>query len=163
MPDWVTHVAVAWTLCRLLRFKYSDFNPPNTALVMVGSVVPDLVKMGILFDLAGLDWWDPIQVLHLPIGSLLIAGIAALFFREKKTAFIFLSLGIVTHYCLDLLLKQVADGIYIFYPLSWTGFHLDVVNSGDYIITIVALIIATAVYLISNMVEKKGISRSGKN
>lgn len=155
MPDWVVHVAVAWTLCRVLRFKYSQFNPGNTALVMVGSIFPDALKISILFELLGLDWWDYLYVLHLPVGTFLLAGIFALFFQEKKTAFLFLSLGILTHYALDLLLFQLGNGIYLFYPVSWMGFSANLVPNDDYYITIVALMVALLVYLMSKWIENK--------
>lgn len=155
MPDWVVHVAVAWTLCRILRFKYPQFNSGNTALVMLGSVFPDALKVSILFELMGLDWWDYIYVLHLPVGSFLLAGIAALFFKEKKIAFLFLSVGILTHYALDLLLIQLGNGIYLFYPVSWMGFAANLVPNDDYYITIIALLVALVVYLVSRWVETK--------
>jgi len=155
MPDWVVHIAAAWILCRILRFKYPQFNPGNTALVMVGSVLPDALKISILFDLLDLDWWDYLYVLHLPVGSFILAGIVSLFFQEKKTAFLFLSMGILTHYALDLLLIQLGNGIYLFYPLSWMGFSANLVPNDDYYITIVALVVAFLVYLVSAGIEKK--------
>jgi len=155
MPDWVVHVAVAWSLCRILRFKYPQFNQPNTVLVMVGSVFPDALKVSILFELMGHDWWDYIYVVHLPIGSFLLAGIAALLFQKKKEAFLFLSLGIITHYALDLLLIQMGYGMYLFYPASWMGFTMNLVPNDDYYITIVALFIALVVYVLSEWKERK--------
>jgi len=154
MPDWVVHIAVAWTLCRVLRFRYSQFNPANTALVMVGSVFPDAVKISILLDLLGFDWWDYIHVVHLPLGAFLMAGIAALLFEEKKTALVFLSAGILTHFALDLLLIQLDNGIYLFYPFSWMGFSLNILPNDDYHITIVALLVALFVYLLSRWIKK---------
>jgi hypothetical protein len=160
MPDWVVHVCVAWTLCRVLRFKYPQFNQGNTALVMIGSVFPDALKVGIPLELLGLDGWDYIYVLHLPVGSFLLAGIASLFFREKKVAFLFLSLGILTHYALDLLLIQLGNGMYLLYPASWMGFTLNLVPNDDYNITIVALVIALVVYVVSNWAEKNRFEKT---
>jgi hypothetical protein len=160
MPDWIVHLAVAWTICRLLSIKYPQFNPPNTILVMIGSVLPDAVKVGMLFDLLGHDWWNYINALHLPLGSLVLAGLFSLLFQEKKTAFLFLSFGILTHFLLDLLLIQIGDGIYIFYPVSWLGFHLDLVPTDDYNITIIALALALIVYLITRWYEKKNKENS---
>lgn len=160
MPDWIVHVAVAWTLCRVLRFKYPQFNQANTVLVMVGSIFPDAIKVSILSDLMGYDLWNYIYVFHLPLGTFILAGIASLFFREKKTAFLFLSLGIVTHYAMDLLLIQVGYGMYLFYPVSWMGFTLNLVPNDDYYITIVALVIALLVYLVSNWIEQKHVKNN---
>jgi hypothetical protein len=122
---------------------------------MVGSVFPDALKVSILFELMGQDWWDYIYVVHLPIGSFLLAGIASLLFQKKKEAFLFLSLGIITHYALDLLLIQMGYGMYLFYPASWMGFTMNLVPNDDYYITIVALIIAIVVYVLSEWKERK--------
>lgn len=155
MPDWIVHLAVVWIVCRLLRLRYPQFNPANTVLVMVGSLFPDAIKISILAELAGYNVWDYIYVLHLPVGTFLLAGIAALFFQEKKMAFLFLSMGIVVHYLLDLLLIQVGYGMALFYPVNWTGFTLNLVPNDDYYITILALFLALMVYLVSRWVEKK--------
>ncbi len=155
MPDWIVHVCVAWTLCRILSLKYPQFNTGNTVLAMIGSVFPDALKVSILFELMGFDWWDYIYVLHLPIGSFLLAGIASLLFKEKKTAFLFLSFGILTHYAMDLLLIQLGYGMMLFYPASWMGFTLNLVPSDDYYITIIALVVAGLVYLITKWVKNK--------
>lgn len=74
--------------------------------------------------------------------------------REKKHLPVFIH-GIVTHYLLDLLLIQVGYGMVLLYPLSWTGFTLNLVPNDDYYITIVALFIALIVYLVSRLMEKK--------
>ncbi|NYB53091.1 MAG: hypothetical protein HVN35_11115 [Methanobacteriaceae archaeon] len=161
MPDWVVHVCVAWTLCRILSLKYPQFNPGNTVLAMIGSVFPDLLKVSILFELMGFDWWDYIYVVHLPVGSFLMAGIASLFFQEKKTAFLFLSLGISTHYLMDLLLIQLGNGMTLFYPVSWMGFSLNLVPSDDYHITLVALAVTLVVYLFTRWLKKGKSMESG--
>lgn len=155
MPDWVVHVAVAWTLCRLLSFKYPQFDTSNTILVMVGALMPDVVKVVMLFNLLGHDWWNYIYALHQPLGSFLVAGLASLFFENEKKTFLFFGLGILTHFALDLLLLQVSGGIYLLYPLSWMAFHLDVVANDDYLITLVALIMALVVYMVGRWLEGK--------
>lgn len=153
MPDLIVHVVVAWTICRLLRFKYPQFNQANTALVMLGAVIPDLIRMVTI----------PIQYLtgkslifaaafHVPFNSILIAGIVSLFFNEKKTTFLFLSSGVLTHYLLDILL--IGEGIMFFYPASQLSFHLDLIPTTDYIITIIALSLALIVYIFSWRYEK---------
>lgn len=151
MPDWITHIAVAYILCTLLGFKYKEFNTGNTALTMVGSVIPDFIKVGIITEYLGIGVWDFIAPIHLPIGSFIIAGILSLFFKERKTAFLFLSLGVITHYGLDLLLRNVSGGIYLFYPLYWGQWQLGLVATDDFTISMVALIVAVVVYMISRL------------
>ena len=159
MPDWMVHVAVAWSLCRILRLRYGEFNQANTVLVMVGSIFPDAIKASILGELMGFDLWNYIYALHLPVGSFLLAGIASLIFQEKRKAFLFLSLGIVTHYLMDLLLIQVGYGMSLFYPLNWMGFTLNLVPNDDYYITIVAIIVALVIYLVTNWIESRNNSK----
>ncbi|HML06468.1 MAG TPA: hypothetical protein VK426_11890, partial [Methanobacterium sp.] len=84
MPDWVAHVLVAWTLCTILGFKYKQFNTPNTVIVMIGALLPDIFKIVIPLQYSGIYIADFINPIHLPIGSLIIASIIALFFKERK-------------------------------------------------------------------------------
>jgi hypothetical protein len=122
---------------------------------MVGSVLPDVMKMGILLELMGADWWSYIKALHIPAGSILLGGIISLFFREKKLAFLFLTMGIITHFTLDMLLIQMSGGIYFLFPVNWATWHLDLFPSDDYWVTLLALMIAFLVYLTSKQMENR--------
>lgn len=148
MPDWIVHIAVAWTLCRLLRFKYPQFNTGNTALALIGSILPDVAKLGTVIQSLQLYFFS----IHTPLISLVLAGLISLVFKEKKTAFLFLSFGILTHYLLDSLL--IGEGIYFFFPISWVSFQLNIVSTTDYYIDIIALILALIVYLASKWYER---------
>jgi len=154
MPDWVTHIAVAWTLCRILRFKFDEFNNANTMLVIAGALIPDIAKIALVFKFIGIDASDYFAILHIPSGSIIVTGIISLFFPEKKKAFLFLGFGVLTHYCLDLILEHVSGGIYLFYPFNWFQWQLEVTNSSDYLITLLALCIAGLVYLIGKEVDR---------
>lgn len=148
MPDWITHIAAAYILCTILGFKYREFNMATTVLAMVGSVLPDVVKLGLIPDFLGYDIWDHIWVVHLPVGSLIIAGMVSLFFNDKKKAFMFLVLGVATHYALDLLLFNVSGGIALFYPFYWGEWQLNLFTTDNYYVTLFALLLALLVYLI---------------
>jgi hypothetical protein len=154
MPDWVTHIAVAWTLCRILRFKFDEFNSANTMLVITGGLIPDLSKIVLGLKFIGIDAYDYLSTLHIPSGSIIVAGIISLLFPEKKKAILFLGLGVLTHYCLDIILEHVSGGIYLFYPFSWWQWQLEITNSSDYLITLLALCIAGIVYLIGREVDR---------
>jgi hypothetical protein len=143
MPDWITHIAVAWILCTVIGFKYKQFNPSNTAIVMVGAILPDFVQIG------SLGIWSFVEPLHIPIGTLIIAAMISLAFQEKKMVFLFLILGFTTHYALDLLETSINGGIYLFYPLYWGQYQFGLIPTDDYIITIISLILVFIVYLIS--------------
>jgi hypothetical protein len=152
MPDWITHIAVAYTLCTLLGIRYKQFNTANTVLVMVGAVIPDMVKVGMIFDFFNMGIWDYIRPIHLPIGSFIIITILALLFKEKKSVFLFLLLGVITHFGLDLLL--IGWGITLFYPFYWGQWQLGLVATDDYILTFISLVLALVAYLLSRRYGK---------
>ena len=160
MPDWVTHIAVAWTLCRVLSFKFKEFNAANTLIVITGALIPDISKVVIGLRLLGIDASDYFATIHLPTGSILVAGIISILFPEKKKAFLFLGLGILTHYILDSLLEHVSGGIYLLFPLSWWQWQLEITNSSDYWITLLAVSIAGLVYLIGREVDKNSDNKN---
>jgi hypothetical protein len=151
MPDWIVHMAVVWILCRILYFKYSQFNMTNTVIAMVGSILPDVSKFLIFLNFLshGIIYSEGI---HTPFASLVLAGLVSLLFIEKKAAFLFLSFGILTHFLLDVLL--IGPGITLLFPFSWLGFELGIVPTDDYNITIIVLIITLTVYVISKWYEK---------
>jgi hypothetical protein len=82
MPDWLAHVLFAYILCSILGRKFRVFNRENTAVVMIGALLPDIVKVRLGFDLISVEVWDFIAPLHTPIGSLLVAALISLFFYE---------------------------------------------------------------------------------
>jgi hypothetical protein len=155
LPDWIVHVAVAWTVCRVFRFRYQSFDPPNTAIAMVGSVIPDLMKLSMIFEFFGMDGLDYLIPLHLPVGSVLLAAIISLLFEDKKTVFLFLALGLATHFLLDLLLMQINGGMYLLFPFSWQTMSLNLVPNDDYYLTIVAIFVALSVYIVGKWWDNK--------
>lgn len=155
MPDWIAHVTAAWILCRLLNLKYKEFNTANTVLVMIGSLLPDLYKFVIPIDLFMPGFNDYFAILHIPAGTLIIAGIISLLFEEKKKAFLLFSLGVFTHYVLDVLLVNINGGMYLFYPLSWEQLKLGLVATDDWHFTLGVLAVGVVVYIITAVINKK--------
>ena len=149
MPDWITHIAVAYTLCTILGFKYKQFNTANTVIAMVGSILPDLVKVGLVGEYFGFGIWNFLWPIHLPVGSLIIAGIISLLFQNKKTTFLFLSLGVATHYVLDMLNYNVSGGMALLYPFYWGQWQFHLISTDNFYLPLAALLLALIVYLIS--------------
>jgi hypothetical protein len=148
MPDWLAHILFAYVLCKVLGIKFKVFNKENTAVVMIGSLIPDIVKIGLIFDLFSIDVWDFITPLHTPACSLLVAGLISLLFYEPTVVFLLLVLGFTTHYMLDLLLKHVSGGMLLLFPLSWEEYQLGLIQCDDYMITLVLVVLAVIVYAI---------------
>jgi len=34
MPDWITHILITWTLCKVLGFRFKGFDSENTVLAI---------------------------------------------------------------------------------------------------------------------------------
>ena len=146
MPDWTTHVLVAWSLATILGFRFKQFSQKNVAIVMLGALIPDIYKLNLVLDSFGFNGQSFLTPIHLPIGSLLIAAIISLFFIEKRLIFLFLAIGIGTHYVLDLLL--FSGGMEIFYPFSTLKFQIGIISVTDLNITILSIILASIVLLV---------------
>lgn len=158
MPDWIAHVLVAWTCCTILGFKYKQFNTPNTVIAMIGSLIPDLFKVVILLEYLGIYIGDFIYPIHLPIGSLIIASMIALFFKERKTVFLFVIFGALTHYALDVFLVNLNGGMPLIFPFSWEKLEFGVIPVDDYNFTIMAIILALIVHGASKIIERRADS-----
>lgn len=152
MPDWITHVLVAWTLTTILGFRFKQFSQPNSAIVMLGALIPDIYKINLLSDQFGIYLHDFLTPIHLPIGSILIAALFSLFFSNRKSIFLFLIMGIVTHYMLDLLL--FSGGMAIFYPLNPLKFQIGIISITDLNITLISIILASFVFIAYKMIHK---------
>ena len=150
MPDWLAHVLFAYILCSVLGLKFRVFNKGNTALVMVGALIPDLVKIGLGFDLFGIAVWDFIAPLHTPVGSVLSAGLIALLFSEVFIVFALFVVGFTTHFVLDLLLGHVSGGMLLFFPVSWHEYQLGLIYSDNYSVALILLFLAAFVFILQN-------------
>ena len=144
MPDWLAHVLFAWILCRILGIKFKIFSRESTAIVIIGALIPDVVKIGLIFDLFGIEIWDYVDPLHTPAGSLLVAALISLLFYDLMV-FLLLTLGFVTHYMLDFLMGHVSGGMLLFFPFSWEEYQLGLIQSDNYWITL-TLVMAIIVY-----------------
>lgn len=157
MPDWIAHILVTWTACTVLGFRYKAFNTENTVIAMIGSIIPDIYKLYIPLSFLGYDFESFLFPIHTPFGSLILAVILSMFFKESKTIFMFFIFGIITHFALDSLLQYPSSGIYLFFPLSWNSWQIGVIPIDDYNTTILTVVIAISVYIIS-LYNKKSIS-----
>jgi len=148
MPDWIAHILFAYILSEVLSFKFNALKEGRyVALVMVGSLIPDLVKIEIIFDLAGMDVSEFLEPLHTPAGALLSASLISLLFYGTIFVFSLLSLGLTTHFALDLLLKHVSGGMLMLFPFSWNEYQLGLIQSDNFNITLVILVLASFLYL----------------
>jgi hypothetical protein len=150
MPDWLAHVLFAYVLCSVLGMKFNQFTKANTALVMVGALIPDLVKLELGFDQLGMDVGDFLAPLHTPIGSLVSAGLIALLFSEVFVVFSLFVLGFTTHFALDLLLGHVSGGMFLLFSVSWAEYQLGWIHADNSGVASVLLGLAALVFVLQN-------------
>ena len=146
MPDWFTHSLVGWITGKTMKM--------DVGLVVIGSLIPDLVKINLAFTWFNMDAQNFFDPIHTPVGAFIIGGIIALFFTDIKKAFIALGVGITTHFILDFFLVQVSGGMRLLFPFSWEGWQYYLLRSDDFRMTIVAIAAAVLVYLLLKNVDK---------
>lgn len=146
MPDWIPHILIPWTLCTVLGFKFKQFSQENIAVVLMGALIPDIFKIYLLFNLNGIYLENFLTPIHLPVGSIIIAGLISLLFTNRKSIFFFLILGVSTHFLLDLLLFN--GGMHLLYPFSPLSLQIGIISATDFNITILSIIAALVVYFI---------------
>ena len=147
MPDWFTHTLVGWIIGKTLKM--------DIALIVTGSLIPDLYKITIAFSLLRIDTHNFLDPLHLPAGAFIIGALFSLFFINSKKVFIFLSIGILSHFILDFFLVHVSGGMKLLFPFSWEEWQIYIIRPDEYLMTIVAIIAAVIVYLIYRYKDNK--------
>jgi hypothetical protein len=160
MPEWLTHVLFAYILCSILGMglKIKLFSIENTAIVLIGALLPDLVKVGLGFELMGVEVWDFIAPLHTPVGSLLVAALISLLFYETVMVFSLLIVGFVTHYLLDLLLGTVSGGgMHLLFPFSWHEYQLGLIQCDDYRILLIMVSVALIISLLRYRTKERQV------
>jgi hypothetical protein len=140
MPDWFTHTLIGWITGKTTKL--------DVALVVIGSLIPDLAKIDIVFVWLGFHNYHLFEPFHTPVAACLIAGVVALCFQEPKKAFLPLGIGVLTHFILDFFLVHVHGGMMLLFPFSWEGWQYSLIRSDDYRMTIVAVLAALLVYTI---------------
>ncbi len=141
MPDWLTHTIAGWITGKTAKIDVS--------LVIIGSLIPDLVKIELVFNALKINTHAFFAPLHTPAGSLLVAGSIAFLFPKVREAFLFLSVGIATHFILDFFLLHTSGGIKLLFPLSWNEWQIHAIRSDNYWVTIFAVGIALAFYFVT--------------
>jgi len=152
MPDWFTHTLVGWITGKAIEIE--------VGLVVIGSLIPDLVKINLAFIWFGLDHRHFFEPIHTPAGAFLIAGIFALFFKDTKKAFIPLGIGVTTHFILDFFLLHVSGGMKLLFPVSWEEWQYHLFSSDDYRMTIIAVLVAFLIYIIYFYHDKRQTRKS---
>ncbi|MFB6182986.1 MAG: metal-dependent hydrolase [Haloarculaceae archaeon] len=126
MTDLLAHVLVAYSLCRVLSWRYDWLTSEYVTLGMVGAFIPDILKIQLLVPdetvarLLGVPFnWDSLQTGGGVIVSVLV-GVALLATGQRRRGGLLLGLGASSHLVLDemLLTPSHRSGLQILWPLA---------------------------------------------
>jgi hypothetical protein len=160
--DWMAHIAFAFILCALLALRWPVFGGRNTVLVMIGAVLPDIFKLYLPLQFVGIYAQDALTLFHIPIGTLLVCGLAALLFEEgtRVRVFLLFAFGMATHYALDVLLIHVSGAFMLLYPLSWETWALQLVRPDTWLGTTMLVAAALLVYSVLKVRSSRRLGRA---
>lgn len=118
MPDLVTHFSTAYIL--KLPHRWSSRVIP----FYIGAILPDLLSRPLFILFPQSD--RIIFSFHTPAVMAVFCLLLAQFFekRIRSAVRINLLLGIMLHFGLDLLQKQITSSYYWLFPFSWKSFDL---------------------------------------
>jgi len=130
LPDWLTHVGVAWLACEALKIRRRE-------ATLIGAILPDVYKV-VVYPLMFLKLINVNITASLflePFHSLLGIGLLSIFVASllKKDSFrlglSLILLGSTIHLLLDSLLPY---GPQLLLPISWKTFGLQIFWQEDY-------------------------------
>jgi hypothetical protein len=125
MPDLLAHVFIAYSLCRVLSWRWVWLTTPYVTAGMVGAFIPDLVKIELIVPSETVA-----QTLGLPFewgslatgGGTLVSvciGLVLLGTNERRRGGLMLGLGAGSHLLADsLLLTPTGRSVQLLWPLS---------------------------------------------
>jgi hypothetical protein len=125
VPDLLSHVFIAYMICTLLSLRVEWLDARFVTVVLVGALIPDLVKVHLLVDetlvttVVGVPFsWQPLQLLGGVAISVVIGGLVV-HPSKRKAVVVLLGLGAVTHLVADgLLLTPTGRTTAVFWPLT---------------------------------------------
>ena len=158
MADLLTHALVAFSIGTVLSWRFEKITPQFITLIMIGSVLPDLTRIGLIIKSAWIEKslgipfsWQP---LHTIGGVVIVILLISLLVGKKdnKTILPLLALGAFSHLFLDAFLIKASGHSYtMFFPFTsyspqTPGFYL----STDVWPVMIAGIIAIIIWMIDS-------------
>lgn len=150
MPDWITHISVAYTIAVLLGIK------EKRSLIYIGAIIPDTFRLFFLMApftgfLTAMNFFAP---LHTVLGVLLSGALVTSFFRdiEWKHAYWLVLIGAASHFALDALMWPFGQSVWTLYPFWISPTYSGIVWPDSFL----PAIISGTVGLIVWRIEKNG-------
>ena len=137
MPDLITHTLFVYPSKRLF--------PKKLVFILIGSILPDLLgrTLGVFPVDSSLISWFQLSI-HTPFCLLLFTYSLSFFFPQKirNNAFIFILIGVFSHFLLDFFQKTITLGNLWFFPFSFASPQIQLIWPDDtiYLIPVFILI-----------------------
>jgi len=159
MPDLLAHALVAYTVCRLLSWRYDWLDTRYVTVGMAGAFIPDLVKIKLLVSGQQIEWllgvpfsWEALMTAG-PVLLLIMVGGLVVVRAERRRVITLLGTGAASHLATDALLKTPSG--YSF-PVLWPLSRYHPPTPGLYLSTnptptIVAATLALAVFALTKV------------
>jgi membrane-bound metal-dependent hydrolase YbcI (DUF457 family) len=116
MPDLLTHT--------LFVYPSKKIFPKQLVFILIGSILPDLLGRALgVFDInSSLVYWYQLAI-HTPFSLFLFTYSLSFFFPQKirKTVFVFILIGVFSHFFLDFFQKTITIGNFWFFPFSFAS------------------------------------------
>ena len=146
MPDWMSHLLIGLILAELFHIRKKSF-------VALGALMPDfLVKLHLFFFYFEIKQSFSFNSFHTPVMCFLLAVLIAPLFKHDRFKTIFLmSVGSVTHFLSDFVMRHFDGGVRIFFPASMKSYNFNLIwpEQSIYILTSVFI-----VYVFIRVVKK---------
>ncbi|MFP4051024.1 MAG: metal-dependent hydrolase [Thermoplasmata archaeon] len=161
MADLLTHSLVAFSIGTILSWRFKKINAQFITILMIGSVLPDLTRIGLILESALIEKtlnipfsWQPLHTLG---GVVIVIAVLTLFVDEKDSRYVLslLSVGVFSHLFLDAFLIKVSGRSYtMFFPIATynpkvPGFYL----STDMWPAVIAVITAFIIYQVDSRMK----------
>lgn len=116
MPDWITHLGIAYFVARILKIK-------DIRLFLLGAILPDISRIDwLLIDvlkfnpISAYTYFEPF---HTPFVMVFVSTLIALFNEKPIKCFYLIFSGAIIHFILDAAQTNVGYGEMLFYPFSF--------------------------------------------
>ena len=162
MADLLTHVLAAYALATVASWRWKRLTEPWIAVVMIGALLPDLNRIGLLVTDAAIEATlgatFGIDAVHTLGGSVLLAGAGAMVVADDhRRVFALLLAGALSHLLVDGL-KVYADddaGVWL-YPFTWYRHPTpNLYVSSDSTVLAAALAVAIGVTVVDRRFENE--------
>ncbi len=155
MADWLTHVLLGWAAVELVSFKYPRVQKFR-AVVLIGSVLPDLGNLTMFFGEAGSYISHYFTPLHSSFGILMLVLPISFFMRKgyRNTVFYLLALGAGLHLVADYLIVTLTGKLPLLFPFSFERFGYGIFLQGGWGFLIIAFILAVLSMTIGVLIRR---------